>query len=171
MIDLNLLRNEPDVVRASQTARGENPHLVDEVLAADAARREAVLQFEQLRAEQKNLGKEIGPLQGKAKQGDAAASKALESLMKKATEISEQVAVLESAVREADEKLDAVIKLLSNIVEPDAPIGGEADFKVISEHGVKPTFDFEVKDHAEIGETLGAIDIERGAKEIGRAHV
>ncbi len=167
MIDLNLLRNEPDLVRASQTARGENPHLVDEVLNADAARRQAVLEFEQLRAEQKNLGKQIGPLQGKAKQGDNDATKELEGLMKQASGLSEQVSALESAVREADEKLDAVLKLLSNVVESDAPVGGEADFKVISEHGAKPTFDFQVKDHAEIGEALGAIDIERGAKVSG----
>ena len=167
MIDLNLLRNEPDLVRASQSARGENPHLVDEVLAADAARRQAVVEFEELRSEQKNLGKEIGPLQGKAKQGDTDANRKLDVLMKKATELSQRVASAEVTLRDADENLDAALRLLSNVVDPQAPVGGEADFKVISEHGVKPTFDFEVKDHAEIGEALGAIDIERGAKVSG----
>ena len=64
VIDLQLLRQDPDVVRASQVARGEDPHLVDEVLDADARRRSALTEFETLRAEQKSLGKQVAQAQG-----------------------------------------------------------------------------------------------------------
>ena len=170
MIDLQLIRQDPEAVRASQIARGENPAAVDEVLAADATRRAAVGAFEAARAEQKSLGKLIGPLQGKAKSGDEKAKAELEELMAKATALSEQVSNFEEIVRNADAALDEAVKVLSNVVESAAPVGGEDDFVVIHEIGLKRDFAAEgitVRDHAEIGEILGAIDIERGAKVSG----
>lgn len=170
MIDLQLIRQEPDAVRQSQIARGEDPHAVDVVLDMDARRRAAVGEFEALRAEQKNLGKQIGPLQGKAKVGDAAAQAELAELMEKASKLSNQVSAAEQFVREADAALDEAVKVLSNVVQTAAPVGGEEDFVVLHEVGTKRDFVAEgvsVKDHAELGAILGAIDIERGAKVSG----
>lgn len=170
MIDLQVIRQEPDVVRQSQVARGESPEAVDAVLGADAARRAAVATFESLRAEQKSLGKHIGPLQGKAKGGDAAAQAELDALLAQTSTLSDQVAAAEQVVREADAELDAAVKVLSNIVDPEAPVGGEDDFRVIEEIGAVRDFvaeGFSPRDHVELGELLGAIDIERGAKVSG----
>ena len=170
MIDLQLLRTEPDTVRASQKARGEDPAAVDAVLAADTTRRAAVASFESARGEQKNLGKLIGPLQGKAKGGDEAAKAELDKLMAQAATLSDQVGALEEQVREADLALEEALKVLSNLVETDAPVGGEEDFVVVETAGTIRDFKSEgvaVKDHVEIGEGLGAIDIERGAKVSG----
>jgi len=170
MIDIALLREQPDVVRASQRARGERVELVDEAISADSARRTAVAAFDKVRNEQKTLGKEIGPLQGAVKKGDTSKQAELDALMAKAAALSEQVAAAEEAQRQADAALEAVLKEFSNIVHPDAPIGGEDDF-VVLEHVGKPR-DFaaegmKVRDHIEIGELLQAIDIERGAKVSG----
>ena len=170
MIDLQILRQNPDVVRQSQVARGEDPGAVDAVLEADAIRRGAVAAFEALRAEQKSLGKQIGPLQGKAKSGDAAAQAELDALLATTSTLSDQVTAAENVVREADINLDAAVKVLSNIVEPGVPVGGEEDFVVIEERGVIRNFEadgFAPRDHVELGEILGAIDIERGAKVSG----
>jgi len=170
VIDLNVIRQDAEAVRASQIARGEDPAAVDAVLEADAARRQAVSSFESLRAEQKALGKQIGPLQGKAKSGDATAQAELDALLTKTSALSDEVAVLEQRVREADLALDSAVKVLSNIVEADAPVGGEEDFVVIDTIGTARDFTaegFTPRDHVEIGEILGAIDIERGAKVSG----
>jgi seryl-tRNA synthetase len=170
VIDLQLIRQEPETIRQSQIARGENPQAVDDVISADSRRRAVVAEFEVLRAEQKNLSKQIGPLQGKAKSGDADAQAQLQALMNQASGLSDQVTAAELLVREADAALDDAVKVLSNVVQPEAPVGGEDDFVVLHEVGVKRDFKaegVEVKDHAELGSILGAIDIERGAKVSG----
>ncbi len=170
MIDIALLREQPDVVRASQRARGERVELVDEAISADSARRAAVAAFDKLRNEQKTLGKDIGPLQGAVKKGDSSKQAELDALMSKASALSEQVAAAEETLRQADAALEAVLKEFSNIVHPDAPIGGEEDFVVLEHVGTPRDFKAEgmtVRDHIEIGEALQAIDIERGAKVSG----
>lgn len=170
MIDIALLREQPDVVRASQRARGEREDLVDRAIAADSVRRSAVATFDKLRNEQKTIGKDIGPLQGAVKKGDTSKQAELDALMTKATALSEQVAVAEEALRQADLALEVALKEFSNIVHPDAPIGGEDDFVVLEHVGTPRDFQAEgmtVRDHIEIGEALQAIDIERGAKVSG----
>ena len=170
MIDLQIIRQDPEAVRQSQIARGENPAAVDAVLEADTARRAAVSEFETLRAEQKALGKQIGPLQGKAKGGDQAAAVELEKLLATTSALSDQVAAAEIIVREKDLALDEAVKVLSNIVESAAPVGGEEDFTVLETRGTIRDFDaegFTPRDHVEIGEILSAIDVERGAKVSG----
>ena len=110
MIDIALLREQPDVVRASQRARGERVELVDEAISADSARRAAVAAFDKLRNEQKMLGKDIGPLQGSVKKGDTSKQAELDALMAKASALSEQVAAAEETLRQADAALEAVLK-------------------------------------------------------------
>ena len=157
MIDLKFLRENPDVVRASQRTRGEDPGLVDVLLEADSTRRAAVLAGDQLRAEQKALGKRVG----KASPEDRPA------LLAGASELAAQVKAAEAKQHEADAALDAAQRALSNIVEDGAPAGGEEDFVLLETVGEIPTFEFEPKDHLELGESLNLIDMERGAKVSG----
>ena len=160
MIDLAALRQDPDAFKKSQAARGESVELVDQVIAADAARRTALGEFESLRANQKAIGTQVAKAQGDEKQALLAQTKTL----------SDQVKAAENQLREMDASLDALVLGLSNVVDPAAPVGGEDDFVVIKEVGTKRNFAAEgiaVRDHVEIGELLGAIDIERGAKVSG----
>lgn len=160
MIDLAALRQDPDAVKKSQAARGESVELVDQVVAADVARRSALGEFESLRANQKAIGTQVAKAQGDEKQALLAETKTL----------SDQVKAAENALREIDSNLDSLVLGLSNVVDPAAPVGGEDDFVVLKEVGTKRDFaaeGFAVRDHVEIGELLGAIDIERGAKVSG----
>ncbi|NMN95191.1 serine--tRNA ligase [Antrihabitans stalactiti] len=157
MIDLRFLRENPDVVRASQRARGENPAHVDALLEADAARRAAVAAADNLRAEQKTLSKQVGKASPEQRAG----------LLAGAQELAAKVKEAEAAQTEADAALDAAHRAISNVVQDGAPAGGEADFVLLDTVGELPTFDFEPKDHLELGESLNLIDIERGAKVSG----
>ncbi|OAK51976.1 serine--tRNA ligase [Rhodococcoides kyotonense] len=157
MIDLKFLRENPDVVRASQRTRGEDPGLVDALLAADATRRAAVLTGDQLRAEQKALGKKVGK----------ASAEERPALLAGASELAAKVKAAEAAQNEADAALDVAARKISNIVEEGAPAGGEDDFVLLETVGEIPSFDFEPKDHLELGESLNLIDMERGAKVSG----
>ncbi|KAA0922960.1 MULTISPECIES: serine--tRNA ligase [unclassified Rhodococcus (in: high G+C Gram-positive bacteria)] len=157
MIDLKFLRENPDAVRASQRTRGEDPALVDALLGADASRRAAVLAGDQLRAEQKALGKQVG----KASAEDRPA------LLAGASELAAKVKAAQAAEAEADAALDAAHRAISNIVQDGTPAGGEDDFVLLETVGQIPEFDFEPKDHLELGESLKLIDMERGAKVSG----
>ncbi len=160
MIDLAALRQDPEAVKQSQAARGESVELVDQVIAADVARRTALGEFESLRANQKAIGAQVAKAQGEEKQ----------TLLSQTKTLSDQVKAAENQLREMDTNLDALVLGLSNVVDPAAPVGGEDDFVVIKEVGTKRDFaaeGFAVRDHVEIGELLGAIDIERGAKVSG----
>ncbi|MGW7485549.1 serine--tRNA ligase [Streptomyces sp. NPDC054786] len=160
MIDLRLLREDPDRVRASQRARGEDVALVDALLSADERRRSSSVRFDELRAEQKALGKLIPKASGDEKA----------VLLKKAGELSAAVKAADAAQDEAKEETQALLRKLGNLVHPDVPVGGEEDFTVLETHGTIRDFaaeGFEPKDHLEIGELLGAIDVERGAKVSG----
>ncbi|MFE3882715.1 serine--tRNA ligase [Streptomyces lydicus] len=160
MIDLRLLREDPDRVRASQRARGEDVALVDALLSADERRRSSSVRFDELRAEQKALGKLIPKASGDEKA----------VLLKKAGELSAAVKAADAAQDEAKEETQALLQKLGNLVHPEVPVGGEEDFTVLETHGTIRDFaaeGFEPKDHLEIGELLGAIDVERGAKVSG----
>ena len=109
-------------------------------LAADADRRAAVAAFDNVRAEQKALGKQIGPLQGQLKKASddvqrATLQQEVDALMAKASELAEAVKATEQTQREADEAADRALSALSNVVDPAAPVGGEDDFVVIEEVG------------------------------------
>ncbi|MFC8129439.1 serine--tRNA ligase [Streptomyces sp. NPDC057302] len=160
MIDLRLLREDPDRVRASQRARGEDVALVDLLLSADERRRSSGLRFDELRSEQKALGKLIPKASGDEKA----------ELLKKAGELSAAVKAANAAQDEADEETKRLLGQLGNLVHPDVPVGGEEDFVVLDTIGTPRDFaaeGFEPKDHLELGESLGAIDVERGAKVSG----
>ena len=157
MIDIKFLRENPDAVRASQKGRGEDVTIVDQVLISDEARRAAINEFEALRAEQNTLSKAVAGAQGEEKKALLENSKALATKVKEA----------DSKRAEIEEATKKLVMQLSNILDPAAPIGKEEDFVVIEHVGVPRTFDFEAKDHVELGKLLGAIDTERGAKVAG----
>ncbi|MFI2353887.1 serine--tRNA ligase [Streptomyces anulatus] len=160
MIDLRLLREDPDRVRASQRARGEDVDLVDALLSADELRRSSGVRFDELRAEQRSLGKLI----------PKATPEERTELLKKAEQLKANVKAADAAQDEADADAKRLLLQLGNIVHEDVPVGGEEDFVVLETHGTIRDFGaegFEPKDHLEIGEALGAIDMERGAKVSG----
>ncbi|MDP3971514.1 MAG: serine--tRNA ligase [Candidatus Nanopelagicales bacterium] len=175
MIDIRVLRDQPDLLRASQEARGEDPAAVDRARAADTARRAAANAFEQARAEQNRLSREIGSLQRAVKQAadEAAAEQArfaAQTSRDLAATLADQVKEAEVRVREAEVALDQALLVLSNVVDPAAPVGGEEDFRVISTVGRPRDFaaeGFDPRDHLTIGEHLRAIDVPRGAKVSG----
>jgi seryl-tRNA synthetase len=157
VIDLRELRDDPDRARASQRARGEDPALVDQALAADELRRSSGLRFDTLRAEQRELGKLIPKASGEEKA----------ALLARAGELAVGVKAADAEQGEAAEAAQRAALALSNLVAPGVPEGGEDDYVVLEEVGTPRDFaaeGFEPRDHVELGRLLGAIDLERGAK-------
>ena len=160
MIDPKLLRTEPDRLRAAQEARGESVELVDRLVEADAARRSAIAAFESLRAEQESVGRDVARAKGDEKAALIARTRAL----------AEQVKAASAEADEAGARFDELMLALPNPVFDDVPRGGEDDFTVVSVHGTPRDFEaegFTPRDHLELGELLGAIDMPRGAKVSG----
>lgn len=160
MIDLKLLRREPEVVKASQRARGKSEELVDEAVAADAAHRASIAAFEQARAEQKSMGKRVAQASGEQKQ----------QLLVRTKELAAQVKQLQADADDNKARFEELARSFGNIVEDGVPTGGEDDGVVLETVGTPRDFaaeGFEPRDHLEIGEMLAAIDMERGAKVSG----
>ena len=175
MIDIRLLRDYPDAVRASQRARGADEGVVDRILELDATRRSSLGEFERVRAEQKQVSKSVGAAMGalnKAKKGGddsevARLQAEADAARENAATLSARVKELEATADEAGKEFDALLRTVPNVVLDGVPAGGEDDFVTVKTVGEAPTFDFEPKDHLEIGELIGAIDIERGTKVSG----
>ncbi len=160
MIDPRILRDDPDAVRAAQRRRGEPTEIVDELIAADELRRSSIVAFEAVRSEQNKLGKLIPQAQGEEKQ----------QLLTRTKALSTQVKEAESAQTESADAFELLLKRLPNLASPEAPEGGEDDFVVLDTVGTPRDFaaeGFEPRDHLELGQLLGAIDTERGAKVSG----
>jgi seryl-tRNA synthetase len=160
VIDPQILRRDPDRIRASQRARGESESLVDDLVAADAARRDAIAEYEELRAEQKGLGKQVARAQGEER----------DQLIRRTKELADLVKKAEAAQREIAQAFDEMFRQVGNLVFPDVPPGGEDDYVVLETHGTPRDFaaeGFEPQDHLELGTLLRAIDVERGAKVSG----
>jgi seryl-tRNA synthetase len=160
MIDLKALRENPDLFRASQKVRGEDVGVVDKLLAADDIRRAAIVEFESLRAEQNTLSKAVGSAKGDEKN----------ALLENAKQLATAVKEADSKRAVAEDGANKIAFLIANLIDPAAPVGGEADFKVIETVGKPRDFKaegFEPKDHVELGKIIKAIDTERGAKVAG----
>jgi seryl-tRNA synthetase len=157
MIDARLLRDDPERIRLAQVKRGLSPDVVDRALAADESRRSAIAMFEAKRAEQKSLGKQVALAQGDEKADLLARTKAL------STEVKE----LEVTQAAAEAEWDEALRSIPNPAADESPAGGEDDFVVLEHVGEPREFDFEPRDHIELGRLLGAIDLERGAKVSG----
>jgi seryl-tRNA synthetase len=157
VIDPQLLRDNPDAVRRSQEARGASVTLVDDAIAADSSRRTAIGEFENLRAEQNTFGKTVA----------AAAKDEKAELVAKAQELSSRVKTAQQVATEAELEFTSIVGAIANPIIDGVPAGGEENFVTLREVGTKPGFDFEPRDHVEIGELLGAIDLTRGTKVSG----
>ena len=171
MIDPSILRTDPDSLRESQRRRGEDVTLIDRLVEADVAKRAAGLRFDELRSAQKEIGKQIGPLQGSLKKTpDAAKQAELDALMAQASTLADEVKAASAEADEMQALADALWLQVSNVVSLESPVGGEADFTVIEHVGTPRDFaaeGFEPRDHLDIGEILDAIDTGRGAKVSG----
>ncbi|GAA1779842.1 serine--tRNA ligase [Agromyces lapidis] len=157
VIDPVLLRENPDLIKRSQELRGESSELVDDAVAADAARRTAITVFEALRAEQNAFGKQVAQAPKDAKA----------ALVAQAQELAGKVKAANQAVSDAEAAFTLAVQKLGNVVIDGVPAGGEDDYIVLREVGEIPAFAFEPRDHLEIGELLDAIDMQRGAKVSG----
>ncbi|MDU0292021.1 serine--tRNA ligase [Saccharothrix longispora] len=157
MIDLKALRENPEAVRASQRARGEDDAVVDALLSADERRRAAVARADALRGEQKSFGKQVGRAKGEER----------EALLARGKELAAGVKAAEAEQSAAEAELTELHRAIPNVVHPDAPEGGEDDYVVLKHVGTPREFDFEPKDHLDLGTRLRAIDMERGAKVSG----
>ena len=160
MIDLKTLRENPDAIRHSQKVRGEDVAVVDQLIEADALSKAALSEFETIRAEQNALSKSVGAAKGDEKT----------ALLENAKELANKVKAADAKRSELEAKTREYLLKISNLIDLDAPVGGEEDFKVIEEIGKPRDFKgegFEPKDHVELGKLLKAIDTERGAKVAG----
>ncbi|MBX3100680.1 MAG: serine--tRNA ligase [Salinibacterium sp.] len=157
MIDPQLLRDSPDTLRRSQEARGASVQLVDQAVAADADRRTSIQQFEKLRAEQNAFGRTVA----------SAPSDQKRALVLQAQALAEQVKNAGQKAADAEAEFTRIVGSIGNVTIEGVPAGGEDNFVTLREVGAQATFDFEPRDHAELGELLGAIDIARGVKVSG----
>lgn len=157
MIDPLILRENPDIVRRSQAARGDSVELVDKAIAADEARRSSIGVFENLRAEQNAFGKTVATAPKDEKK----------QLVAQAQELAARVKAAQQVSIDAEAEFARIVGAIANPIIDGVPAGGEDNFTLLREVGDKATFDFEPLDHAEIGERLGAIDIARGVKVSG----
>ena len=157
MIDPLLLRENPDAVRRSQESRGSSVTLVDEAIAADTRRRTTIGEFENLRAEQNAFGKIVA----------AAPKEQKQALVAQAQELAARVKAAQQVSQDAEAAFLSVAGSLGNVIIDGVPAGGEDDWALLREVGTKAAFEFEPRDHADLGELLGAIDIARGVKVSG----
>ena len=157
VIDPQLLRENPDIVRRSQQARRADAQLVDAAIEADRQRREAIAAFESLRAEQNAHGKQVA----------AAPKEQKAALVAQAQQLAADVKAAQAAATEAEARFAEGAGVIPNVIIEGVPEGGEDDFVTLREVCAKPTFDFEPRDHLALGELLDAIDMERGVKVSG----
>ena len=157
MIDPVLLRENPDVLRQSQAARGDSVDLVDAALSADAARRAAIGEFENLRASQNAFGKKVAQ----------AAKDEKKALVAEAQSLAAEVKAASQRATDAEAEFTTIVRQIANPIIDGVPVGGEDDFVTLREVGERPSFDFAPKDHVELGESLGIFDLARGAKVSG----
>jgi seryl-tRNA synthetase len=157
VIDPVLLRENPDLIRHSQEARGESPDTVDAALSADAERRATITEYESLRAEQNAFGKRVA----------SAPKEQKKELVAQAQQLAARVKDAQARASEAEQRFDDAVRRIGNVIIDGVPAGGEDDFVTVREVGDIPAFDFDPLDHLELGEKLDAIDMARGAKVSG----
>jgi len=157
VIDPQLLREDPESVRQSQRLRGSSVELVDAAVAADAERRASIQKFEKLRAEQNAFSRTVSTAPKDEKRALVLQAQALAAQVKDAQQVSQ----------DAEAEFTKLAGAIGNVTIDGVPAGGEDDWQLVREVGTPRTFDFEPRDHADLGETLGAIDIARGVKVSG----
>jgi len=162
MLDIKLIREDPEPFREALVRRGLAER-VDELLKADERRRELTRRVEDLRAEQNRSSKAIGGAQGDEKQ----------RLIAEVAKVSAELRELDPQLAEAETALTLLLAATPNLPHPSSPDGftDEDAVEVRRNHDELPAFDFEPKDHAELGAALGVLDVERGARTSGSRFV
>ncbi|MFA5837471.1 MAG: serine--tRNA ligase [Bellilinea sp.] len=159
MLDLNLLREKPDIVREALRARQMETAVVDQVLQLDQDRRSLLGQVEVMKAERNNVSKEIGRMKDPAER---------QAKIDSMRVLGDQIAALDERVRDVDTQLQDTVATLPNLPDPRTPYGtGEQDNVVLRQMGELPSYEFTPKPHWELGPQLGIIDFDRGVKITG----
>jgi len=159
MLDINLVREHPEVVRKSLADRQMDPAPVDEILALDEQRRSLILDVESLKAERNAVSKEIGRMKDAAERG---------AKIEAMRVVGDQISQLDDRLRQVDEQLTAVLAGIPNIPDGRSPYGkDDSENIVLRAYGELPQFDFTPKSHWDLGPELGIIDFERGVKITG----
>jgi seryl-tRNA synthetase len=161
MLDLRLLRNDPDGVKSALAKRGEDDFAsaVDEVLALDEERREAIGEADELKARRNKVSKTIGTLKRKGEDAD--------DLILEMREVGERIGELDDSIAACEEEIRRALLELPNLPDDPVPSGGEEANRLVRQRGESPAFDFSPRPHWELGEALGILDLPRGAKVSG----
>ena len=156
MLDIKLIREQPELVRAGITRRGDDPAIVDLILTLDTRRRELLAQVETLKATRNAVSKEISKMKEPA---------ARDAKIAEMRGVGEQIAALDHEVAEVEREWQLQMLLAPNLPDPNVPTGASEHDNVVTRTAGQPrTFDFTPKPHWELGEALGIIDFERGVK-------
>jgi seryl-tRNA synthetase len=159
MLDINIIREKPEVVRQALLDRQMDADPVERVLALDEQRRVLIQQTEQLKAERNAVSKEIGQMK------DAAARQTRIEAMR---QVGDRIAQLDEQLRGVEEQLNDVVSRIPNLPDPRTPYGKtDEDNVVLRTVGELPHFDFEPKSHWELGPALGILNFEQGVKITG----
>jgi seryl-tRNA synthetase len=160
MLDIRLVREDPDRVKASLARRGEDfAPAVDELLALDEERRASVTEVNELKARRNDVSREIGQLK---RQGESA-----DELIASMRRVNDEITRLDEGVARAEARSRAILLSLPNLPLDDVPKGGEENNRLVGEWGERRSFSFEPRPHWELGEALGILDLARGSKIAG----
>ncbi len=156
MLDITRIRKEPDVVKVALASRGEDPSVIDQVLAVDERWRGLLTELEDLRAERNRVSKEIGRMKDPAER---------EARIAEMRAVGQRIAELEDQVRQAEAERERLLLSIPNLPHPSVTVGpDETHNRVVREWGEPREFDFEPIPHWDLGPELGIIDFERGVK-------
>ena len=159
MLDINIIREQPDLVRQALLHRQEDPAPVDQILALDSQRRAIIQQVENLKAERNSVSKEIG------RSKDSAERQAKIEAMR---QVGEQIEGMDKTLHEVEENLNSLVAYIPNLPDSRTPVGkDESENVVLHTTGEIPQYDFEPKPHWELGPALGIINFEQGVKVTG----
>src|ERR1044071_6813935 len=162
MLDVNYVRDNLDTVRAALEKRGMAPTALDDFAAADAERRRVIGESDQLNAERNAASREIGGLMKDGKREEADARR------KQVNELKERMTQLDTSRDEAETHMRELLSTLPNIPHESVPVGKDESANAeVRRWGTKPEFDFEAKDHVDLGTVLGILDLERATKITG----
>lgn len=167
VLDIKLIRQRPDFVRARLATRGAaDEQLIEAILEADELRRKALAEVESLKAQRNRTSKEIGALMGQKKVAEAEVKKA------ETRELGDRIAALDKQAAGADAARDEVMLRLPNLPHESVPVGKTSeDNPVVRVRGEKPAFTFKPKSHVELCESLKLVDFARAAKLSGSGFV
>jgi seryl-tRNA synthetase len=159
MLDINLFREQPDLVREALRKRREDPSPVDRVLQLDEQRRELIQQVEGLKAERNVVSKEIGKMSDQVER---------EEKIAEMRDVGDQIDALDERLRQVEGELEGIMSLIPNIPDPEVPEGDdESQNVIIKTVGEPPAFNFEPQPHWDLGPALGILNFEQGVKVTG----